>query len=944
MKKLILLLFSVLSTFSGLMMAQSTSVNLIGAQYVETFDGIATGLPVGWAVRTGTSPTASGTDGTFTNTASLWNVTSGRFYNFASADIGETGGQNAATDRSLGLRQTSSVGDPGGAFVVKLANTANLNTFSLSFKLQSLDKTSVRAVTWGVDYAIGDSTNYFTATTTPAALSTGGSTFSNQTVTVNFGSALDNKNSAVWIRIRAIAASTGSGNRPSTGIDDFTLNYLGGSGNNTPSVSASLASLSFVGTEGVPSEVKSYTVSGSNLTNDLTLTAPTPFEISKTNNTGFGSTLTFSPTAGSITSQTVFVRLNSATKGDFNGNISHSSPGATTQNVAVSGKVSPPVSIVSVATAKGLADSTLTAITGRLTVTTQFGGRLVYVQDNTAGIAVFANNATAFPNNWQMGDSVQIVGMVVTFNGYKEILDPSQAFVITGQTNKPVTPLVITPDQQLANEGKLVTLKEATFVASGNFTNNSNFDYADCQNIYSVLRINGGAANDLVGKEIPKNTREITGIMGRFNAIPQLLPRSLTDITTVAANQCSVRGVCSPTAVLSPDGTLDRNKTFDVAVWNVEWLGHPANGPSNEQLQQDNVKCVVEKLKSDVVVLVEVCDTSKLKDILPTGYRYKCSAQYYSHFFDDPETTTNPAQKVCVAYNTVTVNPIEADCKALLTNNATFTVNSPDNSFWASGRLPYLFSANVTLDGITHTVRVVGIHAKAGSAAADYTRRETDVQALKKELDEKYANDLVILAGDFNDDLDTSITVGKSSTYANFVRDTARYRAITKSLSDAKKRSTVTQTEMVDHIVVSNELTQAYENNTADVATATSINFISAYRSATTDHYPVWARFDLKKTTTTSLRTLNAIEKLEAVVAPNPTEGGVLIVSVRTDNNEDALISIYNAIGQTVLTQKQRLTTGWNIWNMDIASLKAGMYYVSVKQAGKMAVLKVVRK
>ena len=513
MIKITLLPQLILFSLPLVLYAQSTSITLSGSQYAETFDSVGTGLPNGWAVKTSTTATSAGTNVALTTAPTLWNVTSGRFNNYASGDIGETGDQIATSDRALGIRQTGSFGDPGGAFVVRIANTSNLNSFSLSFKLQSLDKTSPRISGWGVDYAVGDSTMYATVTTSPAILTTGNSTFSTQTITVNFGAALDNKNNNVWIRIRSLSGSTGSGNRPSTAIDDFILNYMGGSGSNTPFISMSPPSLTFSNTEGLPSELKSYNVQGSNLTSPIVINAPVNFEISTNNSMGFSNMVSIIPVSGIVTPKIIYVRMQSAVKGMFSGNITHSTNGVTPQNVAVSGSVSAPTTITTIAATKARPDSSIVSVTGRLTVTNQFGGRLIYLQDHTAGIAVFGESASSFPASWQLGDSVLIAGMLVTFNGLKEIVNITQAVLINGQINKLVSPTFITTNQQINYEGSLVTLKEASFLQSGIFSNNVNYDYANCSNTYNILRINGGTSNTLVGREIPKTTRDITWIM-----------------------------------------------------------------------------------------------------------------------------------------------------------------------------------------------------------------------------------------------------------------------------------------------------------------------------------------------------------------------------------------------------------------------------------------------
>ena len=95
----------------------------------------------------------------------------------------------------------------------------------------------------------------------------------------------------------------------------------------------------FTSTPGAGSSEQSYTVYGDSLTEAVTVTAPTGFQVSTTSGSGFGSTVTLTPSSGTVAKTTIYVRQYSATTGDFSGNITHESSGATTQNVAVSGTV-----------------------------------------------------------------------------------------------------------------------------------------------------------------------------------------------------------------------------------------------------------------------------------------------------------------------------------------------------------------------------------------------------------------------------------------------------------------------------------------------------------------------------------------------------------------------------------------------------------------------------
>lgn len=195
------------------------------------FDNIGSGLPTGVKAYTGASATVAGTEAAFTAAATLWNNTSGAFKNFSSATgltaTSTSAEQNASANRAFGLRQTGTVGDPGGAFVFIINNTTGKNNLKLDFLLQQLDPTSAgRSVSWTVDYALGETPTSFTPlVTSPTPLSTTFGTFANTPVHVDLPASLNNQGSKLWIRIATYTASTGSGSRPSTAIDDFKVSW-----------------------------------------------------------------------------------------------------------------------------------------------------------------------------------------------------------------------------------------------------------------------------------------------------------------------------------------------------------------------------------------------------------------------------------------------------------------------------------------------------------------------------------------------------------------------------------------------------------------------------------------------------------------------------------------------------------------------------------------------
>lgn len=90
---------------------------------------------------------------------------------------------------------------------------------------------------------------------------------------------------------------------------------------------------------GTSSAEQTYSVSGSDLTADITVTAPAGFEVSTTTGTGFGTSLTLSQTAGAVAATTIYVRYSptAATGATGSLSITNASAGATTQTIPVSG-------------------------------------------------------------------------------------------------------------------------------------------------------------------------------------------------------------------------------------------------------------------------------------------------------------------------------------------------------------------------------------------------------------------------------------------------------------------------------------------------------------------------------------------------------------------------------------------------------------------------------
>lgn len=279
-------------------------------------------------------------------------------------------------------------------------------------------------------------------------------------------------------------------------------------------------------------------------------------------------------------------------------------------------------------------------------------------------------------------------------------------------------------------------------------------------------------------------------------------------------------------AVVPAKGTA---ATLDVAGWNIEWFGSTGNGPSNEALQLSNARDIIAGTDFDVWGVAEITGQAawnSLESQLP-GYTGFLAGESIvtsgSTYYGATE------QKVGILYKNAVATLVGA--KIILT--------AYDTDF--AGRPPLEVKLNVTLNGTTEQVVVIVLHAKAFNDVASWQRRLNASNALKSYLDTTYPTQKVIVVGDWNDDVDTSITSGQASPYQNFVSDAADYAFPTRALSLAGISSTTGYSDMIDHHLNTNELFATLVPASTQVYRVDS--YVSNFDASTSDHFPVLSRY-----------------------------------------------------------------------------------------------------
>src|SRR5690554_2953432 len=312
----------------------------------------------------------------------------------------------------------------------------------------------------------------------------------------------------------------------------------------TPSVIVSETTITgfshFVGT---PSAADSFMVEGFNLTDDITVSVPTNFEVSETLGGTYGASVTLTQSGSAVASTKIYVRLNGPAK-NLNqvGDVTISSTGATDQTIALTGETldytAYSIGDVTNVDADGVADSVdvYVILTGVVHCGDfrNNGYDVVIIDDNNDGITLF--NFDDLPNYTAPveGDSLEIKGQIGQFNGLIQVIPDEITVLAQGAATQAPTS-VTTLDE--TTESQYIQLDSVTLVnGETEWTGNTNFDVTDGTTTFSV-RVPNDAS--IAGTTIPNGPIRIIGVGKQFDSSSpfdsgyQIFPCSVTPLCTV---------------------------------------------------------------------------------------------------------------------------------------------------------------------------------------------------------------------------------------------------------------------------------------------------------------------------------------------------------------------------------------------------------------------------
>ncbi|TCN56619.1 T9SS C-terminal target domain-containing protein [Flavobacterium circumlabens] len=786
-----------------------------------------------------------------------------------------------------------------------------------------------------------------------------------------------------------------------------------------PSLSTSTTSLDLGFSEAnFDSETLSYQIQGSNLTNDVVVTAGANFSISK-DNINFQSSLTYSVSDFvSNATPTVYVKFAPNATGIFSGQITHESTGAATKTVTLKGTgINPYVqgfNDTNVFTNSGWTQFNIAGAINKWSTTTVARN----VNSGTGAVLMNGFSDNGASKDWLVSPRLRLDNFnqfpLLSFYTRKFYAGPGLKLMVSVDYDGKSSPETATwteingnfptatgtyVQSQYINLGAYKTshtylawVYETTAGGSNNASEWSFDDFAVTNETGYVASnpvldfgdvspdtVSAGKAFDFKADgygditvtapsdyqiSLDNTSFQSSIVVSAADAVAGKIlyvrfTPSVKALTIAGALTVTGTGLNKPIGALT-GSSLPKAETFDVVTYNLEFFGTDVKdksgtefGPTDDALQIENVAKVMNKLNADVYVVQEVSDDPAIDALIQkiniNGKTFdKTTSTSWSYSFLLNADPYFPPQKLVVLYNTQTTtvkntkvlfkdvyDAVRAGTTVLPGYPGTETPQINDDSFFSSGRLPYLVQIETNIGGIKKEINLIDLHARAnsGSDMMKYNQRKYDAEYLKEALDTEYPNSNLMILGDFNDDVKISV-VGPTipSSYQKIVEDTDRYNTLTLGISQAGAYSFLSSGGFLDHIVISNELTDQYIPNS--IAVYDPRTDISGYTTTTSDHGPVIARFELKadNLATTDFENKNGYS---VQAYPNPASD-VVNVTVKTADDKNLKLRVYDLSGRLVVNPIEiKGTQEKNNLVIPVSNLKTGVYIYTLTENNK---------
>jgi len=275
------------------------------------------------------------------------------------------------------------------------------------------------------------------------------------------------------------------------------------------------------------------------------------------------------------------------------------------------------------------------------------------------------------------------------------------------------------------------------------------------------------------------------------------------------------------------DLSFGTDSTFDVISWNIEWF-------PNSNLTADYVEIILTQLNADVYALQEIDDTTLFKQVISNLPQYECyfKSSYYGG--------------LTYVYN---VNTVQVNSKYEIYSS---------QPFWnAFPRKPQVLDINFNGDNYI----IINNHFKCcgdgyldiNDSGDEENRRMQAVSLLKDYIDNNFNSKKVILLGDLND---IYTDQASNNVFQALLNDNNNYLLTDLDIAQSSNLnwSYPTWPSHLDHIIITNEIFNDFQNNNSLIQVIKVDSFMNSwnnYEQNVTDHRPVGLRLNFSNLTPT---------------------------------------------------------------------------------------------
>ena len=350
------------------------------------------------------------------------------------------------------------------------------------------------------------------------------------------------------------------------------------------------------------------------------------------------------------------------------------------------------------------------------------------------------------------------------------------------------------------------------------------------------------------------------------------------------------------------DLAFGTDTTFEVMTWNIEWF------PKNGQVTVDYVIDIIEALDVDLIAIQEVDDVAEFEQMMENLISY--DGYLESAWFAGLAYIYKPAIiQINDIYEIYTTSP-----------------------YWSPfPRSPMVMDLNYEDERII----VINNHFKCcGDDILDLTnpddeetRRYYASNLLKEYIDTHFSNENVIVLGDLNDMLSDS---PQNNVFQLILDDVENYLFTDYEIAmgDNSEWSYPTWPSHLDHILITNELFDDFENDSSVISTIKIDEYLTGswweYEENISDHRPVALKLDMNSNIGLTDLTLTTPYFSNY---PNPFYSKTTF-SLKFPN-DSMNIEILNLQGQTVFSEKIPIGITSIIWNAE--KFPNGVYLAKLK-------------